>query len=369
MKTKLLGGLIIGAMLLSACNGSNNSATDAASLGTTVAQTVAAISTSLAETMPALPNPVENNTPTLSLETSATYTPSPQATVAYATSTPMRVTSYCDLASFGTDVTIPDGTTITPGGTFTKTWRLTNAGTCTWTTSYQLVYVSEDAMGTVKSVSLSKSVAPGGSVDISVSMTAPTILKEYTGYWMLQNSAGARFGVGTDGSDPIYVNIKVAGGTLTFTPTGTLKTPTSTLTPTRTVTATLAYFAVVNTVITASPLTYSGICPTTITVSGTMTVSRAGTVKYHFKRGDGSVSGIKTLTFTAAGSQAISDSFSASASGTETVYIDDPNHQYLGAAPYTITCGIPSATPTTPVPTETPTPPTPTPSETPVTPT
>jgi hypothetical protein len=50
--------------------------------------------------------------------------------------------SSCDKAQFITDVTVPDGTTFPAGTTFTKTWRLKNVGSCTWTTSYQLVFYS-----------------------------------------------------------------------------------------------------------------------------------------------------------------------------------------------------------------------------------
>jgi len=47
--------------------------------------------------------------------------------------------SRCDAASFVRDVTVPDGTKMEPGDDFTKTWRLLNAGTCSWTTAYRLV--------------------------------------------------------------------------------------------------------------------------------------------------------------------------------------------------------------------------------------
>src|SRR5271157_1067465 len=56
-------------------------------------------------------------------------------------------TSTCNWAQFVADVTVPDGTTLAPGATFTKTWRLENIGNCTWTTSYALVFSSGSAMG------------------------------------------------------------------------------------------------------------------------------------------------------------------------------------------------------------------------------
>ena len=43
--------------------------------------------------------------------------------------------------------TIPDGTIMQPGETFQKTWRLKNNGTCTWNSSYKIVYWSGDLMG------------------------------------------------------------------------------------------------------------------------------------------------------------------------------------------------------------------------------
>ena len=57
----------------------------------------------------------------------------PAATV---TTQPAAALSTCDMAQFVADVTVPDGTTYAPGAAFTKTWRLKNIGTCTWSTSY-----------------------------------------------------------------------------------------------------------------------------------------------------------------------------------------------------------------------------------------
>jgi len=47
----------------------------------------------------------------------------------------------CDNSVYVNDVTIPDGTVMTPGQTFTKAWAVQNAGTCTWNTNYRLVHV------------------------------------------------------------------------------------------------------------------------------------------------------------------------------------------------------------------------------------
>jgi len=143
-------------------------------------------------------------------------------TVAPATQPPP---AGCDRAQFISDVTVPDGTTFAPGATFNKTWRLKNSGTCTWTTSYSLVFESGEKMGGPDSVNLPKTVAPGQTVDVTVSLTAPASAGTYRGYWKFANSGGVKFGLGSDGTKAWWVEIKVSG------PTPTPGTPTPTTTP------------------------------------------------------------------------------------------------------------------------------------------
>ena len=92
-----------------------------------------------------------------------------------ATLTTQRAAAFstCDWAQFITDVTVPDGTPFSAGATFTKTWRLKNIGSCTWTTSYALVFDTGSIMGGPASVNLPNNVAPGQTVDISINLTAP----------------------------------------------------------------------------------------------------------------------------------------------------------------------------------------------------
>ena len=53
-------------------------------------------------------------------------------------------------------------------------------------------------MGGASSIALSGSVAPGQTVDVSVTLTAPATDSAYTGYWKLQNACGVNFGIGSD---------------------------------------------------------------------------------------------------------------------------------------------------------------------------
>ncbi len=124
------------------------------------------------------------------------------------TSTPGAV---CDRATFLADVTIPDGSTLTAGTPFTKTWRIRNDGSCTWTTSYALVFAAGDLLGATPMVNLTSNVAPGQTVEVSVNMTAPTAPGHYRSYWMLRNSSGKRFGFGPTGTLGIFADINVSG--------------------------------------------------------------------------------------------------------------------------------------------------------------
>src|SRR5512134_3517432 len=117
-----------------------------------------------------------------------------------------------DRAQFIADVTVPDGTRYDPGATFTKTWRLRNIGTCTWTTSYTMVFDSGTQMGSTTSVNLPSNTAPGGTVDVSVNMTAPNAAGHYIGYWKFKNANGVIFGIGVNANRAWWVEINVVGG-------------------------------------------------------------------------------------------------------------------------------------------------------------
>jgi uncharacterized repeat protein (TIGR01451 family) len=120
----------------------------------------------------------------------------------------------CDAAQFVADVTIPDGTSFTPGAALVKTWRLKNIGSCTWSTSYAIVFYGGTKMGAPSVVYLPTSVAPGATVDVTVNMTAPSISGHYRGYWMLRNASNVLFGVGPSGTWDFFIDIVVAGGSV-----------------------------------------------------------------------------------------------------------------------------------------------------------
>ncbi len=99
------------------------------------------------------------NTPTLP-PPQPTNTAVTLPTLPPVTNTPVASpTPLCDLGQFVRDVTIPDGTSFTPGATFTKTWRIRNSGTCNWS-GYSLVFDSGDAMNGTSPIAIG-TVGPG----------------------------------------------------------------------------------------------------------------------------------------------------------------------------------------------------------------
>lgn len=190
MKTNLarnLVTLVTVAMLLNACSAATTA--DPAAIATSAVQTVEARYTELAVNQP----PSETPAPTMA----STLTPA--AAITPVTSTPQPVDSNgkaCYTAIFLEDVTIPDGMLVAPGSTFTKKWRLQNAGNCTWDKTYSLTFASGDAMGATANIPLPESVGPGENTVLAVDLTAPTTNGLYTGYWRIATPFGGSFGVG-----------------------------------------------------------------------------------------------------------------------------------------------------------------------------
>ncbi len=143
-----------------------------------------------------------------------TATTAPTATTTVTPSaTPTPAAGTCtDLVKFVEDVTIPDNTQVLPAADFIKTWRLQNAGTCTWTSQYSLVFISGDQMNGTSPLPLTGTTAPGSTLDVSVNLKAPGSIGTYQGDWMLRNPGGSNFGSGTNASQSFYVLVKVVEG-------------------------------------------------------------------------------------------------------------------------------------------------------------
>ncbi len=217
-------------LLLTACNfpGSTSQSTLSPDLiYTAAAQTLTAQQTQASQGTPIVLPSVTSQaaTPTSPVVIIATNTSLPPTSTTQPTNTPIPATPTatpipCDRGQFVKDVTIPDDTQIAAGTTFVKTWRIQNNGSCTWTSSYALVFYNGDAMSGPASAPITNgTVPPGSTIDISATLIAPTTPGTYKGNWRLRNGSGAIFGVGSDAGGSFWVQIKSVTPTPTPSPT------------------------------------------------------------------------------------------------------------------------------------------------------
>ena len=295
-RIRLFHVFMIFAMFLGACNLPTND--PEAATATAAAMTVIA---QLSET----PTPSATATPLATLTEIAlpTNTSTPVATA----------TPTCPQAQFVTDVTIPDGTVMTPGQSFTKKWRIRNTGQCAWS-GYTLVFDSGDSMGGPSSQPIG-AVNPGQEIDLEVNLTAPGSAGSYKGYWRIVSNTNVLVPMinGYQGR-AFYVDIKVQAPA----------TATNTSAPA---------FAV-----TSVNFTNTGGCNIGFTATADITVNGPGTVTLHWVRSDGATPPVPpALNFAAAGTQSVSISWTTTAPGTHwfDIYIDSPNNQQFGRAQFT----------------------------------
>jgi hypothetical protein len=236
-----------------------------------------------------------------------TYTP--YATLAPVfTSTPKTPPTAtpqpCNQAYFVSE-TVLDGTKFSPGTKFTKSWRLKNIGTCTWNPNYKLVFFSGDQMSGPNSVKLDDYVAPGEKIDILINLKAPSKSGTYTSYWKLQADDGFKFA-------QVYTQIKVPSAT----------------------------FAVTSAPLSSSPASYTGKCPKNFLIEADITTSAAGKVTYKWKRSDGFISDLKSVTFDSQGTKTVHFDWSLNSTDMHWVkiYIDAPNNQWFGPIDIPVKC-------------------------------
>ncbi len=221
MRRKISAGLclILFALGLVACqfpgfSQDTGPVTEQQQINTAYAQTLSSIATDIAAGRnPTIVGP-RQATPTFTLTPipAQSQLPPTQSPVPGATETPLPGPD-CNRATFVGDTTFPDGATILPGSTLTKTWELKNSGTCIWTPSYSVVFAGRGtAMGAEAKTALISSgeVKPGESAKVSVIMHAPSEPGDYEGYWMLRSPDNQTFGTGAKGAAPFFVKLHVA---------------------------------------------------------------------------------------------------------------------------------------------------------------
>lgn len=172
------------ALLASACGASPEQ--QQSIIATSVAQTVQA-----GESLTQIAAP-----PTITPEPTLPATLPPNITP---TSGPTLVSAPSDPNCIGAELVAedpPDETVFKPGVFFWKTWTIKNLGTCTWDSTYKLIFWSGDLMGGLVSYPLPEEVPPGDQTDLTIYLQAPETQGMFTGYWRLQTPWNANFGVG-----------------------------------------------------------------------------------------------------------------------------------------------------------------------------
>jgi hypothetical protein len=220
------------------------------------------------------------------------------------------------------DMTYPNGSAVAITQVFTKTWRLVNQGSCTWTSDYQIVPAQANGQ---RSYNLGVNVPPGHYVDISLTFTAPVKAGAYGGSFKLQSPAGEVFGIGPDGNSSFGFLVDVQN----------INTPTS------------FYVTDVDMSINASSVSVS--CPPgkKFVFSAKISVSGPGTVTYHWVFSNGDTSDNEDLVFDGEGSQTVSTSWTLGSkkdvspnpySGWAQLYVDSPNNQSFAKVHFSIEC-------------------------------
>jgi hypothetical protein len=194
MKLKLTLVVMLAASLIAACGSPNTPAQEPTS-------DVAAVRTSAASTVIAqftLTAAAFSPTPSLPTDTSAPAATSTATVAALAQATNAEGTTFalCDSLSIDlatVDVNIPDGTIMSPGQDFVKTWRVKNNGSCPWGAGYELVYAgyADDMDGQFQP--LAEVIQPGQEVEVSVQFQAPSETGEYLSAWQMENPTGVTF--------------------------------------------------------------------------------------------------------------------------------------------------------------------------------
>ena len=202
--------------------------------------------------------------------------------------------------------TVPDGTEKNPGEAFVKSWRIRNDGSCTWETSYKLVFSSGDRMDGPTSQNLASPIRPGETVDIPINLKAPAANGLYKGFWKLQSDKGEKFG-------NYWAEIRVGPPP--------------------------AAFAVTKVRFNVHP-NITMACPGPVNIKAEITSAAAGTVTYRWELTPGSTTSNQPLTFDAPGSKIVDYNPIIGLTGLyqARVYIDNPNHQWFGPTSFQVIC-------------------------------
>ena len=145
--------------------------------------------------------PYPTNTPTIKVTTIG-LAPTNTQLVESNITTP---TNTCiNKAELIRSLTLNDYASLTPNSLYAKVWEVMNTGTCTWTSDYRVVFDSGDPFFDSSDIFIPTEVKPGETVEIRYNFYAPSDVKVYEGYWILQDAQKNKFGLGENFDDKLH---------------------------------------------------------------------------------------------------------------------------------------------------------------------
>ena len=169
--------LLIISLALAACNLPGRSSQNASAIATSAAQTVQAVlspaaSPAVTQLPPTQPLPTLTAT-TEKCEDNAKYTAWTRNNILYDAKETKK--------------------SLAPGVAFNMSWTFQNIGSCTWNSAYKMYFDSGAPLTGATGFPIleaGKTVAPGGTVTLALTMTAPAQAGDYQSTYRLQNDQG-----------------------------------------------------------------------------------------------------------------------------------------------------------------------------------
>ena len=133
----------------------------------------------------------------------AAFTPTPSPPPAAPAFVPTATPACTDALTFMEDLTIPDGTQVSPGAPLDKRWKVQNSGTCNWDATYSVQLIAGPESGAPANASLYPARSGNEGV-IRLQFDAPTDTGTYRIAWQAFNPQNQPFG------DPFYIEFVVS---------------------------------------------------------------------------------------------------------------------------------------------------------------
>ena len=141
------------------------------------------------------PSPAPTNNPPLVQAPPGTPPPTP---LPRASSTP----TCSDGLTYLEDLTVPDGSSVSPGEEVDKRWQVENSGSCNWEAGYEMRLIEGPALGAQDHQPLFPARS-GTQFALRIAFIAPDDPGTYRSAWQAYNPKGEAFG------DMVYIEIIV----------------------------------------------------------------------------------------------------------------------------------------------------------------